>query len=67
MGWTGHVRNAYKILVGKPEGNSPLGNLTSRWDDNTKMEWGGMDWIHLAQDRGQWRILVNTIINLRFP
>jgi hypothetical protein len=29
--------------------------------------WGGMDWINLAQDRGQWRAVVNTAMNLRIP
>jgi hypothetical protein len=42
------------------------------WEDNIKMdlrdlEWGSMDWIHLAQDRDQWRALVKTVMNLRFP
>jgi hypothetical protein len=49
-------RNAYRMLVGKPEGNSPLGRLGRRWVDNIEMDireigWGGMDWIDLAQDR----------------
>jgi hypothetical protein len=43
-----------------------------RWEDNIKMHhreigWGGMDWIDLAQDRGQWRALVKTVMNLRIP
>jgi hypothetical protein len=71
----GHVtrirekRNAYRILLGKPEGKRPLGRPRCRWVDNTKMGvretgWGGIDWIDLAQDRGQWRALVNTVMNL---
>jgi hypothetical protein len=68
----GEKRNAYRILVGKPEGNRPLGRPRRRWECNIKMDlteigWGGMDWIDLAQDRGQWRVLVNTVMNLRVP
>jgi hypothetical protein len=56
--------------VEKPEGKRPLGRPRRRWEDNTEMdlteiEWGGTDWIDLAVDRGQWRSLVNTGINLR--
>jgi hypothetical protein len=58
--------------VGKAEGKRPLGGLRCRWLDNIEMdlreiEWGGMDWIHLAQDRDQWKTLVNTIMNLGAP
>jgi transposase len=58
-------RNAYRILVGKPEGKRPLGRPRRRRVDNIKMvltEIGrdGMYWIDLAQDRDQWRALVNT-------
>jgi hypothetical protein len=66
----GEKKNAHRILVGKPEGNRRLGKPTRRWVDNIKMiireiEWGGMGWIDIAQDRDQWRALVNTIMNLR--
>jgi hypothetical protein len=78
MRWAGHVarmgekRNAYRILLGEPEVKRPLGRPRRRWVDNIKMElteigWDGVDWIHLAQDRDQWRALVSTVINLRFP
>jgi hypothetical protein len=60
------------MLVGKPEGNRPLGRPRRRWLDNIKMDLreigrNGMDWIDMAQDRNQWRALVNTVLNLRDP
>jgi hypothetical protein len=56
----GERRNAYRILVGKPEGKGPLERPRRRWMDNIKMDlrevgWDGMDWIDLAQDRNRWR------------
>jgi hypothetical protein len=68
----GENRNACRMLVGKPEGERPLGRQKRRWMDNIKIdlseiEWDGMDWIVLAQGRDQWRALVNTVMNLRVP
>jgi hypothetical protein len=59
------------ILVGKPEGKRPLGRPKRRWEDIRmdlrEIEWGGRKWIDLAQDRNQWRALVNTVMNLPVP
>jgi hypothetical protein len=68
----GEKRIAYRILAGKAEGKRPLGRSRRRWKDNIKMDLkeigsGGMDWIDLAQDRDQWRALVNSVMNLRVP
>jgi hypothetical protein len=68
----GDKRNAYRKLVGKPEGKKPLERTRRRWVDNIKMYlreigWGGIDWIELARDMDQWTALVNTIMNLRIP
>jgi hypothetical protein len=76
MRWAGHVarmgekRNAYGLLVGKPEGRRPLGRPRRRWvynirKDNVEVGWGDVDWIGLAQDRDRWRALVNAVMNLR--
>jgi hypothetical protein len=78
MKWAGYVarmgekRNAYRILVAKPEEEKPLGRPRRRWVDIIKMdlgeiEWGGTHWIDLNQDRDQWRALVNTVMNFRVP
>jgi hypothetical protein len=68
----GEKRNAYRIVVGKPEGGTPLGRPRHRWVGNIKMDlrevgWDGVDWIDMAQDRDQWRALVNTVLKFRIP
>jgi hypothetical protein len=74
MRWMGHVahkvemRNVYKIWVGKPEGRR-LGRPRNRWEHNIKtylrkIGLEGVDWIHVAQDRDQWKALVKTVMNL---
>jgi hypothetical protein len=59
--------NEYRISVGNPEGKISLGRPRLRWVDRREIGWGGMYWIHLAQDRDQWRALVNTVMNLQIP
>ncbi|KAJ4431820.1 hypothetical protein ANN_20425 [Periplaneta americana] len=74
--WAGHVarmgesRNAYRVLVGSPEGKRPLGRPRRRWEDNIKMDlrevgYDHRDWINLAQDRDRWRAYVRAAMNLR--
>jgi hypothetical protein len=68
----GKKRNSRRILVGKPKGKRPVGRPRRRWVNNIKIDlkekgWGVMDWIGLAQDRDQWRALVNTVMNLLVP
>jgi hypothetical protein len=58
--------------MGKPEGKRPLGRPRRRWVDNIKMDLtdiggDGVDWMDMAQDRDQWRALVNTVLILRVP
>jgi hypothetical protein len=66
----GEERKVYKVLVGKPEGKSPLGRPRRRWEDGIRMNLreiglGGVDWIQLAQDRDRWRAVVSVVMNLR--
>jgi hypothetical protein len=68
----GEKRNAYRLLVRKPERKRPLGRPRRRWVDNIRMDLGevglsDVDWIGLAQVRNRWRALVNWVLNLRVP
>jgi hypothetical protein len=68
----GESRGVYMVLVGKPEGKSPLGRPRRRWEVNIKMYlqevgYEGMDWIDLAQYKDRWRAHVNAVMNLRVP
>jgi hypothetical protein len=64
--------NAYRILVGKPEGKRLLVRPRRGWVENIKQHhreigWDGMDWMVLAQDRDQWRAVVSMVMSLRVP
>ena len=76
--WAGHIarmeqpRNTYRVLVGKPEGNRPLGRPRRRWEDNIRMDLREVvcdpgEWIDLAEDMDQWRAYVRAVKNLRVP
>jgi hypothetical protein len=78
MRWAFHVArigeksNAYSLLVGAPEGKSPLRKPRRRWVDNIRKDlgevgWRDVDWIGLAQDRNRWRAVVNSILNILIP
>jgi len=71
---TRDLRNSYytSIMVGKSEGNRQLQRPKRRWKDNIRTDLREIrsevvDWIHLAQDRDRWRVLLNTVIKLRVP
>jgi hypothetical protein len=66
----GEERNVYRALVGKPEGERPLGRPRYRCEDGIRMDLmeiclGSVDWIQLAQDRDRWRDVVSAVMNLR--
>jgi hypothetical protein len=74
----GHVasmrerRNAYSILIGKPEWSRPLGRPGPKLEDNIgtnlrKMVWEGVVRMNMVQDGDQWRAFVNTVMNIRVP
>jgi hypothetical protein len=71
MRWADHIarmkgkRNAYRLLVGKPERKRPLGRARRRWMDLGEVGWSDVDWIGLAQNRNRWRALVNSVLNVR--
>jgi hypothetical protein len=65
----GEERRVYRVLIGKPEGKGPLGIQRCRWENRIRINlretgWGSVEWIQMAQDRGQWKALVNTVMNL---
>jgi hypothetical protein len=62
-------KSASRVLMGEPEGERSRGRPKHRWQYNirmylTEIEWAGKDWIHLPQDRYQWRAFVNTVMIL---
>jgi hypothetical protein len=66
----GEERKLFKVLVGKPEGKRPIERLRRRWKDGIRMDlteigWEDVEWVRLAQDRGQWRAVVIAAMNLR--
>jgi hypothetical protein len=68
----GEKRNAYILLVAKPEGKRPLGRPRCKGVDNIKRDlrevgWSDVDWIGLSKDRNRWRALVNSVLNLWVP
>jgi hypothetical protein len=75
MRWAAHVarmgegRKLYRVLVGKPEGKRPLKRPRRRWENRIRMDLteiglGGVEWIHMAQDRDRWLAVVNAVMNL---
>jgi hypothetical protein len=59
---------AYKLLIGEPEGERPLGRPRHRWVDNIMLDfvetgWCDVSWIGMAQDKDKWRAVVNVVMN----
>jgi hypothetical protein len=68
----GGGERCYRFLVRRPEGKTPLGRHSRRWDDNIKLDLrdiriDGANWIQLAPERVRWRDFLNTVMNLRVP
>jgi hypothetical protein len=59
------MRNGFKILAGKLEGKRPLARYGRRWEILRKWVWEGVGWMQVAEDRDQWRGIVNTVMDLR--
>jgi hypothetical protein len=65
-------RNAYRILMGKPEGKRSVGRTRRRCVNNIKIylretRWDGLDWIDVAQDRDKLMALMNAVMKFRVP
>jgi hypothetical protein len=76
MGWACSTHGGNKYFIQnfgrKPEGKIPLLRPTRSWEDNIRMDLRkirqeGVDWMHVFQDRNQWWVLVNTVVNRRLP
>jgi hypothetical protein len=67
----GEMRNAYRILFVSPKEKRPLGRTECTYKDITKdlkeTGWDAENWIHLAEERVQWRVYVNALMHLRVP
>jgi hypothetical protein len=68
----GERKGAYRVLVGKAEGQRPHGSPRQIWEGNFEMDlqvlrWKGKDWIVLTQHRNNWQFVVNTIMNFQIP
>jgi hypothetical protein len=65
-------RGVYRVLIGRPKVERPLGRSRHRWEDNIKLDMreigiDGVNWIQLAHDRAQWWTFVNMMMNLWIP
>jgi hypothetical protein len=75
MRWAEYVvriRDLRNILIGRPEGGKPPEKPRSRWEINIRLDlrevgWEVVGWIHLAQDKDQWRAVVNMLMNFGVP
>jgi hypothetical protein len=71
-GTHGAGRGVYRVSVGRPDGQRPLGRPRLRWEDDIKMDLreigiDGANWIRLDQDRVQWQAFVSMVMNLLVP